>query len=153
MLGGRQYQKGVNGLNVSMLWQLKGERKFTGRRSLFVWVDNRKVSRRPESGGVALCFIQGVTRDELNRFDFLDDQLGDTVTGLDMNFIIGMIEEEDFDFTSVMRVDHSGTAIQAKFNRQPTAWPDQTDITVWKLNLNTSCYQFTASRSQSPSFG
>ena len=52
---------------------------------------------------------------KLDRLYFLDDQLGDTVSGLNMDFVIGMVEEKDFYLSSIMRVNHSGTAIESQF--------------------------------------
>tara|TARA_B100000745_G_scaffold286808_1_gene222999 strand:+ start:509 stop:676 length:168 start_codon:yes stop_codon:yes gene_type:complete len=49
---------------------------------------------------------------KFDRFYFLDDQLGDTVSGLDTDFLIGMVEEKDFYLASIMRVNHSSTAIE-----------------------------------------
>ena len=49
---------------------------------------------------------------KLDRLYFLNDQLGDTVSGLNMDFLIGMVEEKDFYLASIMRVNHSSSTIE-----------------------------------------
>ena len=119
---------------------------------LLTWICNRKVSRRPKTRSVTGSFAQLVAEYEFDRLHFLDDQLGYTVSGLNMDFFIGVVEEKDFYFAPIMRVNHSGTAIESEFNCRSATRPDQTGVPFRKLQANSGSNQLPASRRNYPGF-
>ena len=102
-------------------------------KNLLAWFCSRQVSGLSKTGCVAGCFTQLVAGYEFDSLYFLNDQLGDAVSRLDMNFRIGVVKQKNFYFAAIMRVNHSGTAIEPEFDCRPTARPYQTGITFWEL--------------------
>ncbi len=52
-----------------------------------------------------------------------------------------MIEEQDFDFAAVLGIDNARAAVDAVFDRQSTARPDQPDMAFGKREADAGVHQ------------
>lgn len=87
------------------------------------------VSRTKTVAGSA-GVVEVVDRQKFHSLDFLDQELSDAITLFDKVLAVGVVEQEDFNFTTVLGVDYPGAAINAVFDGHTTARPDKADVPI-----------------------
>ena len=75
---------------------------------------------------------------KLSNCIFFNNHLGDSVILLNFKINIWQIEKENFDFTSVIRVDYSSTYINHIFGSQSRSWGYSSIIANWNSHWDGS---------------
>ena len=83
-----------------------------------------------ETGACAVGVVEIVDGQKIHGLNFLNEQLSDAVAFLDEMFAVGVVEQEDFHFTAVLRINHTGAAIDAVLDGHAAARPDESDMTL-----------------------
>jgi len=74
-----------------------------------------KASCAAEAAGTPYCVFQLINDDYAGHDDALDDELGDAVTDLDGEIVLGEVGEDDADGAAVVCVDYAGEGVDAVF--------------------------------------
>lgn len=101
------------------------------------------ISCGAKTTGAACGIRQFFNAHELDPLYFLYQELGYAVTFINGESFVGMVEQKDFYFATVAGIDNPCAAVDALFDGQPTARPNQPDTVFWQGNTNSSGDQFT----------
>src|SRR6056300_938346 len=105
----------------------------------------RLLTCRSKSTGSTFSVFNNTNFLDGRCFTPLQNKLSNTIAFLDFKVFFAMIEQNDFDFTGIIRIDDTRTDVDTMLYRETRPRCHAPVYTGWKNDCNTGSYESSAS--------